>query len=382
LTCLVLLGALVVMCTLSQVQMGTFPAIEKYFRSFLLWAPFPGTSVQVPWFPAGGAVGLMLLVNLAAMFFWRLQRSWRKSGLWLVHAGLTLFIVGEYSAGMLSMEAQMPIEVGASSDYAVSPRRDELVVVDESAPDLDTVYAVPQEDLKDGRVISHPGWPFSVKVDAAFANAEVGPRPKGAPPSRATQGIGPMIIMRPAEKVTADDERNLPAAYVDVLEGGKSRGTWLVSSALGAPQEFFSGGRKWALMMRAERHYLPFTLTLEAFHHDVYAGTDIPKNFSSQVRLTNPATGEDRDVLIYMNNPLRYHGYTFYQASFGKGDRMSVLQVVRNPGWLLPYFSFLLLALGLLIHFGRMLWESKPAQAAAPPGASRQAGLARGAAPA
>jgi hypothetical protein len=74
-------------------------------------------------------------------------------------------------------------------------------------------------------------------------------------------------------------------------------------------------------------------------------------NFSSLVHLKNPAKGEERDVLIYMNQPLRYGGKTFYQASFGKGDTLSVLQVVENPGWLLPYISTVLVTLGLLVHF-------------------------------
>ena len=88
--------------------------------------------------------------------------------------------------------------------------------------------------------------------------------------------------------------------------------------------------------MRPLREYLPYSITLKKFHHDVYPGTDIPKNFSSLVHIDNPGRRESRDVLIYMNQPLRYLGKTFYQASFGKGDTLSVLQVVQNPGWLLP----------------------------------------------
>ncbi len=60
-------------------------------------------------------------------------------------------------------------------------------------------------------------------------------------------------------------------------------------------------------------------------------------------------------MLIYMNNPLRYRGETFYQASFKPGDGGTVLQVVRNPGWLLPYIACTLGALGMLIHFGMHL---------------------------
>ena len=43
---------------------------------------------------------------------------------------------------------------------------------------------------------------------------------------------------------------------------------------------------------------------------------DLSKNYSSKIRLTHPTTKEDREVLIYMNNPLRYGGETYYQAGF------------------------------------------------------------------
>jgi len=62
-------------------------------------------------------------------------------------------------------------------------------------------------------------------------------------------------------------------------------------------------------------------------------------------------TGEEREMLIYMNNPLRYAGETYYQASFDPDNQGTVLQVVRNPGWLTPYFSCVLVAAGLGVQF-------------------------------
>jgi len=110
--------------------------------------------------------------------------------------------------------------------------------------------------------------------------------------------------------------------------------------------------------MRPRREYLPYTLRLKQFRHDRYPGTDIPKNFSSLVQIDNPARGEQRDVLISMNQPLRYGGKAFYQASFGKNDTLSVLQVVENPGWLLPYVSCILVGAGLILHFMLALFRS------------------------
>ena len=96
---------------------------------------------------------------------------------------------------------------------------------------------------------------------------------------------------------------------------------------------------------------MPFTLTLKEFHHDIYPGTDIPKNFSSLVHLDDPNKNESRDALIYMNHPLRYRGLTFYQASYGKNDTLSIFQVVRNPAWVTPYVSCTVILFGLAIQF-------------------------------
>ncbi len=88
-----------------------------------------------------------------------------------------------------------------------------------------------------------------------------------------------------------------------------------------------------------------------SFTHDVYPGSDIPKNYSSLVSI-NPYDGSAvRDVLIYMNHPLRYGYYTFYQASFGQDVPSSVLQVVYNKSWYFPYVSSLIIALGMGFHF-------------------------------
>jgi len=165
-----------------------------------------------------------------------------------------------------------------------------------------------------------------------------------------------LVVERPT--ATTDNEVNQVSAFVEVLAGGRSLGVWLVSNALGAPQGFVHEGRAYTLSMRLLRQYLPYAFTLKQFRHDVYPGTDIPKNFSSLIQVVNPSRKESREVLIFMNQPLRYEGKTFYQASFGKNDTLSVLSVVENPGWLLPYVSCVLVSIGLLVHFAIVLRRS------------------------
>jgi hypothetical protein len=53
-----------------------------------------------------------------------------------------------------------------------------------------------------------------------------------------------------------------------------------------------------------------------------------------------------------MNNPLRHEGVTFYQAGFRDDDRTTILQVVRNPAWTLPYVACSMMTFGLIVQFG------------------------------
>ncbi len=365
LVCLTLLMILVVACTLAQVNLGTHLAVEHYIRALVVWWKPDGASVTLPVFPGGGLVGGVLLLNLIFAQFRKLELSWRKAGLWIVHIGLALLFIGEFATALMQVESFMAIEEGRTKSYSEDYRRMELAVVDETDAAFNEEFGVPDSLLKSRAAISDAALPFTLRVREYHDNAALSMQGPGAPASVVTAGIGGGMAFRPIPPVTGDNEQNTAVALVEpVLKDGKSLGVYLLSNALGAPQGFVSEGRSWKLSLRQRRYRHPFSLTLKDFRHDVYPGTDIPKNFSSLVRLTDPAAGDDRDVLIYMNSPLRHGGLTFYQASFGKDDTLSVIQVVRNPAWTLPYLSCLLVALGLLWHFGLMLRKSLGARRA------------------
>jgi ResB-like family len=362
--CLALLMLLVVACTLAQVQLGTLGAVNLYMRSFVVWWQVPGTGWSLAIFPGGATVGLVLMVNLVAAQARRLELSWKKAGIWVVHAGLILLFVGEFVTGVFQVETQLAIEEGQTVNYVEHPRQQELTLVDTTDPAWDEVHSVPESLLADGGLVPVPGTPVVLMVRKYWENAQLSTAGPGFQPV-ANMGVGARVAVQPLRPVVSDDRINMPVAVVEPRAGGRSYGAWLVSSQLGAPQQFIHEGRTYSLAMRPRRQYLPYSMTLKKFSHDVYEGTSIPKNFSSLVHLSNPGKGESRDVLIYMNQPLRYAGKAFYQASFGKNDTLSILQVVENPGWLLPYISCVLVGLGLVIHFGISLSRSLRRRAAA-----------------
>jgi hypothetical protein len=323
-------------------------------RSWFYWMDLG--DFRIPIFPAGATVGLVLMVNLVAAQVKRLELSWRKSGIWVVHAGLILLFVGEFVTGAFQVDGRLAIEEGQTVDFVEVPRHMELAVTDVTDAASDEVFGVPETALARGGVIpvraGNHETPLSLRVKRYHRNVLFMNAGPAAPAVGADQGAGVNVAMQEIPPVTTDDRPDISAAVVEIVAGSRSLGTWLASNAIEAPQPFTYGGRRYELALRSQRQYLPYSLTLEKFRHDVYPGTDIPKNFSSLVRLKNARTGEDRNVLIYMNQPLRYDGKAFYQASFGKNDTLSILQVVSNPGWLLPYVSTVLVTLGLLIHFG------------------------------
>ncbi|MEJ1972358.1 MAG: cytochrome c biogenesis protein ResB [Lacunisphaera sp.] len=258
----------------------------------------------------------------------------------------------------------------------------ELVLTDTSDPQFDDVVAIPEAPLARKVSVQHPRLPFRVAVRSYLPNAtlqELTTAPVAGGP--ATQGIGPQIVATLKPLTFKQDERNLPAAYVELVGPDGSLGTWLVSPQL-EPQRFDFGGRSWKIALRFARHYQPYTLTLLKFSHDRYPGTEIPRNFSSRLRLTTPDGRDDREVLIYMNNPLRYGGLTFYQAGFENNDRTTVLQVVRNPSWSLPYVACGIMTLGLGWQFGFHLAgfagrRRRPAAGTTAPSAAASAAVPR-----
>jgi len=349
-----LLMCLVLFCTLAQVEMGTQGAVNAYMRSFIVWNQ--PLLLSLP-FPGGALVGLLLTINLTGRTL-ELQRTWSKAGMWLVHSGMVILFAGEFVAGMMQVDTNMSIEVGQTVNYVQSYKSAELAVIDVTDPSWDEVYSVPDTLLAKGRPIAIPGTPLTLNVKRFFPNAELTSLLPGAPPSMATEGVGRGVAIAERPLVSADNDMNQTSVFFEPTAGGRSYGTWLASLAIDTPQSFAHEGRTYLLSMRLRRQYLPFAFTLKQFRHDVYPGTDIPKNFSSLVQVVNPSRNESREVLIYMNQPLRYEGKTFYQASFGKNDTLSILSVVENPGWLLPYVSCVLVSLGLLVHFAIVLRRS------------------------
>ena len=380
---------LVFIGTLAQVDEGLYNAQARYFRQWFIF----GINMfghRIPLLlPGGYLIGTMLVLNLVAAHINRFQLSTKKIGIQLAHAGVILLLVGQLATDMLAHESQMRFTEGETKSYSESGLHDELAFTSDSGAG-EEVVAIPGRQLARGGEIKNGNLPFTIRVKSYWKNSETSfraPMMKNGPPLT-TNGVAANFDFQTAAETNNPDEKNVPTALIEITGANGSLGDWVVSGwtsddemvdalrqsyaqqmgpqmaqkiadQLTRAQTIEAGGKKFTFMLRPERVYHPFSLELLKATHTVYEGTDIPKDFRSRVRLTNPQTGENREVEISMNHPLRYAGLTFYQYQMNAGDAAreagraasSVLQVVHNPSWLTPYVGCAMVGLGLVIQF-------------------------------
>jgi len=376
----VLAIALVFLGTLAQVDEGIWTVLSRYFRTGIAWIPFqalvrfgqvflgvsPDAQVSGSFpFPGGWLIGSVLLVNLLAAHAVRFKMTWKRSGILILHAGIVLMILGELVTGLFAVEGRMPIPQNWTVNFVEDHRALELAIVRHVDPKTDDVVVIPGSILRKGGLIRDDALPFDVEVVRYMPNSEVTRTPPPGTENLATTGDGRTQVAIEKPEVSGTDQEqmdDLPSVYITLWKKNskESLGTYLLwklwsiwwVSGFEQPQQVSVDGKTYDIFLRAKRTYKPYSVHLIEFRHDRYLGTNTPKNFSSQVRVNDPTRGVDEENLIYMNHPLRYGGETFYQSNVIGDDQGTVLQVVRNPGWLLPYISCILVASGMLIHFG------------------------------
>lgn len=246
----------------------------------------------------------------------------------------------------------------------------------------------------DEPVLKDEKLPFDVKVVRYLQSSRLRPiTAEDKEDNPATKGIGTELFADSAVAGVGTDSGGAvdeTAAYIELFKKGtdESLGTYLVSllqsrledsrdrsgwteaeqrsqippflEKMSRPTVVEVDGKPYRLALRFKRTYKPYSMTLLDVRFDKYVGTETAKNYSSDVHLVDPTRNVDRaDVHIWMNNPLRFAGETFYQSSVGSdpitGVETTGLQVVTNTGWMIPYVSCMIVGVGMLFQFGLTL---------------------------
>ena len=97
-------------------------------------------------------------------------------------------------------------------------------------------------------------------------------------------------------------------------------------------------------------HRLPFEVYLEDFILTRYPGSSSPSSYESDLIIY--VDGQELKEKVYMNNVVDVKGYRFFQASFDKDEKGSILSVNRDVyGKNITYAGYLTLAVGFLLCF-------------------------------
>ena len=299
-----------------------------------------------------------------------------RGGNVLIHLGVGLLMLGQFAFGDRQIEERMALVEGQSSNMALRTDETELAVIRPDDDANDRVTVISGRLLRPragGEPIVADELPFDVRVLSYFPNSSVirvGP----VAPNQATTGIGKSwLAMDKAPEGGASSQPNIASAYVQLTNRstGADMGTFLVSQFLNDQAQLFMGaggdeldtvdvdGTPYRLQLRYRRQYKPYTVALTDVRRINYGASETPRDFSSYVTFTDAATKAQQDGRIWMNNPVRYRGETFYQSQYSQVDlpngqrgEMTGLQVVENAGWLIPYVACVLALWGMLAHFG------------------------------
>ncbi|RUM60883.1 MAG: hypothetical protein DSY59_02410, partial [Persephonella sp.] len=157
----------------------------------------------------------------------------------------------------------------------------------------------------------------------------------------------------------------LSALYVDIYYDGEKREAVLLGRGgglAGIPTNLKIKDVNISLTWGAKVIDLPFSLYLKDFIVRKYPGSNKPSSYESIVIVRDPVNKKEFEYKIYMNHPLSYGGYTFYQMSYDPDEKGTVLSVNHDPGVIPTYIGYGLLFFGLILNlfnpksrFGRTL---------------------------
>lgn len=116
------------------------------------------------------------------------------------------------------------------------------------------------------------------------------------------------------------------------------------------PSEITLNGIRIQVSYGAKAVQLPFGLYLNDFQLDRYPGSNSPSSYASEVTILDEARNLEMPYRIYMNHVLNYRGYRFFQSSYEKDERGTILSVNHDAaGTIVTYIGYFMMTVGMVI---------------------------------
>lgn len=325
---------LLVIGTVMQRELGLYEAQRLYFSSWIVWfgpIPLPGGYTTL------GALTLCLLAKFLVFSPWRAQNA----GIILTHLGILVLLIGGMLTAFTQKEGFLLLKEGQRGNAVSDYHARVFTIEKDDAP----LTIIPFKSLEKG--LAKADLPFRLSVESTCRNC----RPVAVEDTQDNRhGLAEQVSLQPAP-LDKQNEGNLSGAMIRVSETASDQdGLYLTMEDIPHKPEIIHDGSTYRFYIGRAQTILPFEIELTAFKREMHPGTDMARGFSSDIIV------QDGEIAwpyhIRMNEPLRYKGYTFYQASFSlrPDGHYSILSVVENKGRIFPYLASAIIFCGLLLH--------------------------------
>jgi hypothetical protein len=342
---LIVLSLLIIWGTVYQAEHGLYLAQEKFFNSFFF--TFKGIPL-----PTVRSVMWVLFINLSLSLILIFQYRWSKLGLWFIHLGIIILLVGGFYNLNFSKESLLQLKEGEASNISADYYDWLLEIRHEHNPtnaSSEAKYREYEFPLNK-QLLSEKPLSFlsqgSLEVKDYYENGQVFDTPfagiiaKELPLKKEQESNFPVVIIKDAQQ----------EYYLSALN---QRRLTLASKNKQAKNSF-------EFVLKRREYQLPVSIQLLDVKRDLHQGTQIAKSYESKIAVIEDPLKPARTLTVAMNKPFRYKEFTFFQSSYGiapDGSEFSALAVVENKGRLIPYISGILASLGLLLHFIIQFWN-------------------------
>ncbi|MBR8461328.1 cytochrome c biogenesis protein CcsA [Campylobacter sp. faydin G-105] len=260
---------------------------------------------------------LMLLISISLLGIIIKSKMYRHFGAFAIHIAFIIIIFGAFMTRFFGEEGVLHVREGESSSEMISVKPYLQIRIDD---DIYEYYTKLSQIGENDFTIIQPidGKDFIIKF----------------------QSYEPSIKGRRSNL-------NVLAGFNDNLEAIRLNGGigWL-----GEPKVVEQDGKQIMLSWGSKLTQLPFSIKLLNFKLQRYPGSQSPSSYASDIEVFK---GEKKvlEYEIFMNNPLVFDGYKFFQSSYDKDERGTILEINRDPGKIPTYIGYFLLCVGFIGNF-------------------------------
>jgi len=260
-------------------------------------------------------VMILLAISLIGIIYKR--KMYKKMGIFLFHIAFVVILVAAGMTRYLGEEGVIHIREGMSENNMITTKTYLQVQIKDKIVDKPLALSSVGDN--------HFSFSFNIEdKDLKVEFLEYDPKYKNGLDRLKVK----MILNNSEEKI------------VDIYGG---RG-WTQS-----PVEVNFNDTSLLIAWGAKLKELPFSIKLVDFDLQRYAGSKSPSSYSSNIVLED---GENSiEYVIFMNHPLTYNGYKFFQSSYDKDEGGTILEINKDPGKWPTYFGYFLLTLGFILNF-------------------------------